>query len=177
MEGTTVRKLKLIPAWQDEKEEAWLSQMAQQGLHLTQPLVPCLYTFARGAPAEVAYRLDYVPRLSHDEFGVYLQVFRDGGWEYLGQMAGWQYFRKPVRAGEPAEIYTDAESKIRKYRRLLGYLIVVALPFTLIVTTHTADRPRTLFFDAVTVFQFAVLVLLLYGLARIALRIRELRQL
>jgi hypothetical protein len=91
-------------------------------------------------------------------------------------MAGWQYFRKPVRAGEPAEIYTDAESKIRKYRRLLGYLIIIVMPF-LIITTTSSDRPRTAFYDAVTIFQFAILVLLIYGLARIALRIRQLRAL
>ncbi len=175
MEGTTVRKLKIIPAWQDDKEEAWLSQMAQQGLHLTQPLFPCLYTFARGAPAEVAYRLDYVPRLSHDEFEVYLQVFRDAGWEYLGQMAGWQYFRKPVRAGEPDEIYTDSESKVRKYRRLLGWLIVVVFPFFLIVITRSEDPPRTAFYHVVTFLQMVILVFLIYGLVRIGLRIRQLR--
>jgi hypothetical protein len=176
MQPATVRKFKVFPAWQDDKEEAWLGKMAQQGLHLTQPLFPCLYTFTRGAPADVAYRLDYVPRMSGDEFEVYLQVFRDAGWEHLGQMAGWQYFRKPVHAGEPSEIYTDAESKIRKYRRLLGYLIVIVMPF-LIITTTSGDRPRTTFYDAVTFFQFAVLVFLVYGLVRIALRIRQLRSL
>lgn len=176
MEDVTVRKFKVFPAWQDDKEEVWLRQMAQQGLHLTEPLFPCIYTFVRGAPADVAYRLDYVPRMSGDEFAVYLQVFRDAGWEYLGQMAGWQYFRKPVRAGETAEIYTDAESKIRKYRRLLGYLIVILIPFAFLTTT-SGDRPHTAFYGAVTIFQFAVLALLVYGLARIGWRIRQLGRL
>jgi hypothetical protein len=176
MHAATVRKLKVFPAWQDDKEEAWLRKMAQQGLHLTQPLFPCVYTFARGEAADVAYRLDYVPRMSRDEFEVYLQVFRDAGWEHLGQMAGWQYFRKPVRAGEATEIYTDAESKVRKYRRLLGYLIIIVMPF-LILTTRSGDRPHTTFYDAVTVFQFVVLVFLVYGLVRVALRIRQLRAL
>lgn len=176
MESMKVRKFKVFPAWQDDKEEAWLGEMAREGLHLAQPLFPCVYTFVRGAPADVAYRLDYVPRMSRDEFQVYLQVFRDAGWEYLAEMAGWQYFRKPVRPGEAAEIYTDAESKIRKYRRLLGYLIIIVMPF-IILTARSGDRARTAFYDAVTIFQFAVLVLLVYGLARIAWRIRQLRRL
>ncbi len=175
MESMTVRKFKVFPAWQDDKEEAWLGKMAREGLHLTQPLFPSVYTFVRGTPPDVAYRLDYVARMSRDEFEVYLQVFRDAGWEYLGEMAGWQYFRKLVGPGEAAEIYTDAESKIRKYRRLLGYLIVIVLPF-IIVSTRSGDRPHTAFYDAVTVFQFAVLVLLVYGLDRIAWRTRQLRR-
>ncbi|OGO12443.1 MAG: hypothetical protein A2Y93_09090 [Chloroflexi bacterium RBG_13_68_17] len=177
MEGTKVRKFKVFPAWQDDKEESWLQAMAQQGLHLTQPLFPCVYTFVRGAPADVAYRFDYVPRMSRDEFEVYLQVFRDAGWEYLGQMAGWHYFRKPVRPGEAPEIFTDAASKIRKYRRLLGYLVVVVMPLFVIWVTRSDERPQTVFFDAVGVFQFVVLVLMAYGLARIALRIRQLHRL
>ncbi len=177
MEASIVRKFKIIPAWSDDKEEAWLQEMAQQGLHLTQPLFPCVYTFVRGAPADVAYRLDYIQRMASQEFEVYLQVFRDAGWEYLGQMAGWQYFRKPVRPDEADEIFTDAESKIRKYRLLLGWLIVVVAPYSLIVTTRLGDLPQTPFYDAVTAIQLGLLVLLVYGLVRIGLRIRRLRRL
>jgi hypothetical protein len=176
MEGRHVRKFKVFPAWRDDKEEAWLRGMAQKGFHLTQPLFPCVYTFVRGAPADIAYRLDYVPRVSGDEFEVYLQVFRDADWEYLGQMAGWQYFRKPVRAGEVPEIFTDSESKIRKYRRLLGYLVIF-LPMLFVLITRSDDRPHTVLFELITAVQFAVFALFTYGLVRIALRIRQLRRL
>ena len=45
----------------------------------------------------------------------YLQLFRDAGWEYVGEMSGWHYFCQQAQPGEELEIYTDAESKISKY--------------------------------------------------------------
>jgi hypothetical protein len=44
---TEIRKWKLFWAWQDEKEEAWLRQMAQEGLHLKSPGLG-MYTFQPG---------------------------------------------------------------------------------------------------------------------------------
>jgi hypothetical protein len=176
MEGSTIRKYKLFTAWQDDKEEAWLREMARTGLHLTLPLFPCVYTFVHGEPCDVAYRLDYVPRIRRDELGVYLQVFRDAGWEHLGEMAGWQYFRKPVQAGEPPEIYTDPESKIQKYWRLLGVL-AVSLTTSIIVLTRIDDRPHSPGFELFSIALILVYLVLTYGLIRIAWRILQLRRL
>jgi len=39
-------------------------------------------------------------------------------------MGGWQYFRTLAEEGESPEIYTDPDSKIQKYRRLLTYLVI-----------------------------------------------------
>jgi hypothetical protein len=36
----------------------------------------------------------------------------------------WQYFRILAQEGESPEIYTDPDSKVQKYRRLLAFLIV-----------------------------------------------------
>ena len=178
MEGTTIRKFKLFTAWQDDKEEEWLREMARKGLHLALPLFRCVYTFVRSEPRDVAYRLDYVPRIRRDERGVYLQVFRDAGWEHLGEMAGWQYFRKPVQAGEPPEIYTDPESKVRKYLRLLGALAVPFMtPIIIVAVTRTHDRPHLPGFELFSIALILVYLFLTYGLVRIAWRIRQLRRL
>ena len=176
MEATTVRRFKVFWAWQDDKEEAWLREMSLKGLHLSPPLIPCVYTFTRGEPHDDAYRLDYVPRMSRAEYGGYLQVFRDAGWKHLGEMLGWQYFRKPVQAGEAPEIYTDPESKIQKYKRLLGYLIIF-LPIFIVSITRIGDRPRAPIFEALNVATALIFLGLTYGLARIAWRIRQLRRL
>jgi hypothetical protein len=127
----TIRKTKWFWAWQDDKEEAWLEQMSSQGLHLKQAHIFAQYDFFQGQPENYTYRLDFQDALKHKK-DEYLRLFADAGWEYLGQMSGWQYFRAPVRPGEEQDIYSDADSKIQKYNRLVAYLSV-AFPSYLIV--------------------------------------------
>lgn len=178
MQGETVRKIREFWAWQDEQEEQWLREMASKGYHLSQPLCPCIYTFTRGEPRDVAYRLDYLSygiRSSTEEREEYLQVFQDAGWEHLGEMVGWQYFRKPVLGNEAPEIYTDVDSKVQKYRRLLGYLIIF-LPVMITMLTSLDRRVESPFGRVINAMQIAITLLVSYGLLRIALRIRELRR-
>ena len=124
MASDMIRKFKWFWAWQDDDEEAWLREMSLQGWHLSSIGGPGLYIFALGEQRDYVYRLDYrhPARMEKD---AYLQLFQDAGWEHLGSLSGWQYFRKIARAEEPLDIYTDVESKVEKYRRLLGVLVVV----------------------------------------------------
>ena len=126
MNNQHIIKRKWFWAWQDEKEEAWLAEMAKQGLLLEQVSLPGRYEFRSAEAGNYVYRLDYrhPARMEKD---AYLQLFQDAGWEHLGSLSGWQYFRKIARAEEPLDIYTDVESKVEKYRRLLGVLVVVLL--------------------------------------------------
>jgi hypothetical protein len=116
--GTTQTKTKWFWPWQDEKEEAWLGEMSADGWHLKSVGLMGRYTFEQGEPRSYTYRLDYM-LLNKDKRAEYLQIFRDAGWEYVSEMSNWQYWRKPVIAGETPEIFTDNESKIKKYQRLL----------------------------------------------------------
>jgi hypothetical protein len=122
MSATLVKKSKWFWAWQDDKEEAWLREMARQGLHLKQLQVFGSYTFVQGEPQEVAYCLDFVTQPKKDES--YFQLFKDAGWEHVGEMGGWQYWRKPAQDGKMPEIFTDPASKVQKYQRLLGFLAI-----------------------------------------------------
>jgi hypothetical protein len=121
MNPTTNKRTRWFWPWQDEKEEGWLEKMSQEGWHLKSVGLPCVYLFSKGEPCHYTYRLDYMPadKAKWDE---YRQIFVDAGWEYTGEMSNWRYWRKQVTAGETAEIFTDTESKIRKYRRMLGYM-------------------------------------------------------
>lgn len=123
METRYVTKFKCFWAWQDEQEEAWLSKMASEGYHLDKPVFPCVYRFHVGEPAQIVYRLDY-PVLKNKDRQSYLQLFEDAGWDYVGNMTGWVYFRKEVKQGEQIEIYSDVDSKIQKYQRLVTYLVI-----------------------------------------------------
>lgn len=85
-------------AWEDEKEENWLREMSKQGYHLKEPLFIGSYLFESGEPQEYIYRLDFMstPRKEQE---TYLQLFQDAGWEHVGSLGGWQYFRTRAEAG------------------------------------------------------------------------------
>jgi hypothetical protein len=112
---------RLFSAWNDTKEERWLEEMAQTGWHLVSG--PIVYCFEEGAPAQMRYRLDY--RSESGGMDEYLRLCRDSGWERVFSFAGWQYFR--TASASAPEIYTDAASRIAKYRRLLNSSVLLAI--------------------------------------------------
>lgn len=132
MQKAVIRKIKWFWPWQDDREEAWLAEMSLRGFHLAQPGLFARYSFVQGRPQNYVYRLDYQDALQPKAKAEYLRLFTDAGWEYLGQMGGWQYFRKPVIPGVEGELFTDAETKIQKYNRLLVGL-GMAFPSYLVV--------------------------------------------
>jgi hypothetical protein len=122
MSNLLVKKFKWFWQWQDDKEEAWLGEMARQGLHLQKMNTFGGYSFVQGKLKDVAYRLDFVKnaRKTSD----YFQLFQDAGWERVGEMGGWQYWSKDIQDDKVPEIFTDNESKIRKYQHLLAFFTI-----------------------------------------------------
>jgi hypothetical protein len=181
MNEKLIHKSKWFWHWEDDKEEAWLEQMARQGLHLVKASTFGQYFFARGEARDMVYRLDFVQSNKKDE--AYFQLFRDAGWEHAGEMLGWQYWRKEVKPGETPEIFTDIESKVRKYQRLRGFLAIVFLPVAMyIFNMRTFFGNRMLsdgwidwVFTGIAYVFFALFILYIYIFIRIGLRIRRLR--
>ena len=169
MTNEIITKTKWFWAWQDEKEEAWLSEMAHQGLHLDGVPFPGRYQFKSGEPADYVYRLDYQSLKTKDKVS-YLQLFADAGWENVGEMGGWVYFRYLVTNGEAPEIYSDLESKIGKYQRVMLYLVIF-LPIMLLLMNNlsAADNPGSFF---MILQGLAALLMLLYAFGMIQLMIR-----
>jgi len=163
MNTNYITKYKWFWAWNDDREEAWLSEMARDGLHLKQVTLGS-YTFEQGEPENYVYRLDYRAIKSKDKES-YLQLFEDAGWEHVGEMSGWVYFRIKANPGEAPEIFSDAESKMGKYQRIMMYLVIL-LPIMLILRPSTAGRYGT--FSFVVEALFAVLMLL-YVIAMVQL--------
>jgi hypothetical protein len=167
MEKTTIRKFRWFWAWQDEAEEAWLREMSLQGWHLSSMGIPTVYDFESGEKEDFIYRLDY-PSFSKMDKEDYLQLFRDAGWENVAETSGWHYFRQKAQPGEELEIYTDAESKISKYQRLLLFLAILTLPlFIALINT----RGSFMFFIVVPLF-----LIYIYMIIRILLRINQLKR-
>ena len=180
MAENTIRKIKWFWAWQDEQEEVWLRSMSQRGWHLSSIVLPCIYRFRPGESRDYVYRLDYqtFPKKDKQE---YQQLFRDAGWEYIGEMSAWQYFRKEVKEQEPLEIYTDAESKIAKYKRILAFLwffwIVLIAIFPARGILIDNPYPWWSAIQATQVFTLLIWLLFTYAIIRLTLRIRQLKRL
>jgi hypothetical protein len=171
---TTISKFKWFWAWQDEKEEAWLHEMAQQGLHLRSLAGPLQYKFEMGEPQNDYYRMDYI--VDRKDYETYQQLFRDAGWEHLGEMGGWQYFRTKAEGTAIPEIYTDKDSKAQKYQRLIT-ILVVFLPFFITITTRPVDSSSEfagLYFAGKMIGTFLML-LYVVAMIKIIQRIQQLK--
>ncbi|MES2296853.1 MAG: DUF2812 domain-containing protein [Pseudomonadota bacterium] len=153
-----VRKFKLHFVWQEDKEIAWLQQMASQGLHLKSANMACIYTFERGAPADISYRLDYQPHLRDDR--AYAQLFEDAGWERVVHVLGWQYWRKAQQAGAPAEIFTDAASRRQLHWRVVRTMVLAISPLLLMLALAPKPMPDA---DATVVALAATGLIALYA--------------
>jgi len=174
----TKKEFKWFWAWNDEKEERWLTEMAQQGWHLQAPGVFGVYTFERGAPRNVVYRLDF--KAAGKDMAEYQQLFADGGWDYLGAMGGWQYFRKESIEGETPEIYTDNASKMSKYQRVLLFLVAL-LPIFMISlynlrAASNLDGFLAGFVGGMSVVGSLFMLFYVYALLRIFRRMLELKK-
>ena len=71
MENTIV-KHKWFWAWQDDKEEEWLSDMSKQGYHLSKPGFFGRYEFEQREPRNYVYRMDFMTG-KKDQKDTYLQ--------------------------------------------------------------------------------------------------------
>ena len=161
-------------AWQDEKEEAWLSTMASEGYHLETVTLPGRYKFRKGQPANITYRLDYQSLKAKDKDS-YLQLFADTGWERVGEMGGWTYFRYEAANGEAPEIYSDLESKIGKYQRVLTFLAIL-LPMMVVMAPNITSAERYgPFFSILGGLSFLIMIFLAFGIIQLFRRINELK--
>ena len=173
MNGNTLKKFKWFWAWNDDKEEAWLGQMAGEGWHLKSLSLPGTYNFEKGNPQKVVYRLDF--NSNTRDYQNYLQLFQDAGWEHLGRMGGWQYFRKPVQGDTIPEIYTDNTSKAQKYQWVLIYLVIL-LPILLIFAIRPApvESPYFELYSILKTIFGLFLIFYIYAMLRIFGRIHQL---
>ena len=175
LDKTTKTVFRFFWAWNDDKEERWLGRMAVQGWHLTAPR-GFFYRFAKGAPADMVYRLDY-QNPGKSGRNEYLGLFKDSGWAYVGEFANWFYFRAKAGDGPLPEIYTDLESRIAKYRRLLGFLVIILIMvWTQVITSFGRPKNPGAFWHAIRVFQFAVTVLMAYAVVRLLMKITRIKK-
>lgn len=113
--------------------------MAQEGWHFKELGLPSNYTIESGEPRNDHYRMDFI--IDRKNFQNYLQLFKDAGWEHLGEMRGWQYFRTNAKEKFVPEIYTNNDSKASKYQRLL-IILIIFLPLMMRFVIQPIDQNR-----------------------------------
>ena len=102
-----------------EREQNWLTEMSAQGWRFVKTN-GFFYTFERCEPEQVVYRLDY-SGLRKGDRGDYYAMLRDYGWEYLQDINGFSYFRKPADGASEAdlELFSDGASRIKMIKKFL----------------------------------------------------------
>lgn len=173
MESQTMKKFRWFWPWQDEVEEAWLREMSQHGLHLASVGVFGVYSFASGQPQDYVYRLDYINPAKDKP--AYLQLFQDAGWEHVGEMSGWQYFRKLAQNGELLVIYSDAESKAEKYRRLLVFEVSMMV-ILLVLLPKSTSSSSNIPIAVIQVIYAALIAIYIYLVVNTWKRISQLKK-
>ena len=165
---------KIFFAWQEKKEGRWLRKMSNDGWHLDS-VGPLYYRFKRGEPKDMVYQFDFKP-LRGKELDDYIALFDDAGWEYVGRLGSWYYFRTEAKEGLTPEIYTDNASKLKKYKTLLIVLAVITMPqvyfFTMMLTRFKNVLPYSL---PVAFLYALILCLLVYGIIRIAMIMKRIK--
>jgi hypothetical protein len=167
---TTLKQFRWFWAWDDEKEEKWLRDMSTKGWHFKSVSLPGNYYFEQGEPKDYVFRLDYLP--DRKDMVTYLQIFQDAGWDYMGEMNNWQYFRKEAVNGEVPEIFTDNESKSKKYQRIL-LILVVFMPIMMINLNNLKDETIP-FFEVLGFIFFCFFLMYTYAIIRLGLRVLKL---
>ncbi|WP_158234617.1 DUF2812 domain-containing protein [Lentibacillus sediminis] len=159
-----IRKFRLFLASGMGKEERWLTELSAKGLHMEKFKLG-LYTFEEDKSKSYVYQIDFQHRTSED----YFQVFEDAGWEHV---TGWadmfQYFRTDASRAGVKKIYSDRESVMESYKRMMrvylfifSILILSQVPIWLMWDGHFLD---------VSVTVLSTLVILLYVYMLLALR-------
>lgn len=169
-------KHKWFWAWQDEKEELWLTEMSNQGYHLIKPGFFGRYEFEQSDPKNYVYRLDFMASKT-DQKDTYLQFFTDAGWEYVGEFGSWQYFRILADGDTEPEIYTDVSSKIMKYQRIV-MILVIFMPTYLVVlnVNNLLDRDPTWLMIGIFTLWLSIIFIFAFSIIKILLRIQELKK-
>lgn len=121
MERKTIRKW--FWAWDFDKEEEWLENMARNGWVLD-GVGFCTYHFIKTEPGEYSVRLQYLPIA--DENTDYTNLLEESGAERVGRMVQWVYYRKKTADG-PFQLFSDLDSRIAHLEKIAKLMLIIAV--------------------------------------------------
>lgn len=125
---TIKRRVRFFSPVEWEKEEEYLRKQHGEGWKFVK-FTGSHFVFEECEPEDVVYQLDF--KGDEKDMDEYIQMFKDCGWEYLQDMYGYSYFRKPAAEMKENEegIFCDNESRLEMlkniYRRRISPLFVI----------------------------------------------------
>lgn len=109
-------------AWEFDKEEQWLNDMAAKGKALVSARY-ATYEFEDSAPGEYAVRLEMLEHAPDSPEGQqYIEFVESTGAEYVGRVMKWVYFRKRTADGE-FELHGDNATRIKHLQGIIRLLL------------------------------------------------------
>ena len=120
---TTIHKV--IWAWNFDKEEKWLNEMAAKGLCLISVGL-FRYDFEDCEPGEYQIRMQMLENLpSNPESRKYMEFLESTNIEHVGSVLRWAYFRKKAADGE-FELFSDNESRVKYFTQIIRFIALLA---------------------------------------------------
>lgn len=108
---------KQLWAWEYDKEEKWLNEMAGKGMALVSVGL-CKYIFEDSEPGAYTCKIELLDNWPSSARGKsYIRFLEETGAEHVGSILCWIYLRKKTSEGA-LDLYSDIESKIKYMKRL-----------------------------------------------------------
>ncbi|MBT3274359.1 MAG: DUF2812 domain-containing protein [Spirochaetales bacterium] len=173
-----VRKFFFV--WGEEKEEAFLEEMASQGQRLVHVGFG-KYVFEPDNPRQMVYKFDFRSFDKIDE-KEYLQLYEDAGWNFVSKFGGWSYFcREKSDDDIDLSLFNDNASRRQKYKRILIVLALTGFPlyYQILIffpLLDSSEAPEFGFYYFLKIIVTVLAGLHLFALVRIALKYRALQK-
>lgn len=117
---------KVFWAWEIDKEEKWLNEMAARGLCLVS-VGFCKYEFEDCEPGKYKLCLQLLDKApSHAESQKYIEFLEATGAEHVGSYLRWAYFRKIAADGE-FELFSDNASRVKYFTGVIGFITLITI--------------------------------------------------
>jgi hypothetical protein len=113
--------LKFKLYYDKDEEENWLNKMCLNGWAFKKFFLG-FYIFDKCEPGEYNYQIDLLDSWNGEKDD-YADFMEDAGVKVIGQWWRWVYLQKKALDG-PFEMYTDAESKIAQYNKIMNFFKV-----------------------------------------------------
>lgn len=168
---------KLFFAWDYDKEEKWLNEMAAKGLGLISVKLMA-YEFETTLPGEYHICMQMLGHSqNHPETENYIHFLEDTGVEHVGNFLRTAYFRKRTSEGD-FTLFSDTASRIRQLQYLITTLAVL-LPINFYngfnnLCMYIQWRQSLSLFGCL--FAFFMVGLLIHGIVRLRIRQNKLKK-
>ncbi|MDP2965206.1 MAG: DUF2812 domain-containing protein [Pelolinea sp.] len=170
-----MKRIRCFFIWQDDKEEAWLKELSLEDLRLDSVNFPFTYNFNEEPSKKYAYHLN-APKDPGMNLETFKKPFQESGWEHIGRMNGWHYFRKEVSGETELVLDWGNKTKADKYQKSMMFLVGL-LPFFLIIFPAIGKRFAPPLFDILKIAYFIFLALYTLTTFKVYRRVNQLRDL